>query len=171
MCSASVSKMLMLVGDCASCSASKVLGKKPAKQRFGWLSTTKELYGIVHKPEDTGRSVKYVVYFSEVEVAKAFSSRSLKHQATATNEANSTSDAHIPPSISVVEHSTTLPGKPSNKWRWREMLDEDGGEVGQTEVYNKTLKWMKVVESHFDAASIIDVSRRLSIGNSLANPV
>ena len=67
---------------------------------------------IVHKPEGTGRSVKYVVYFSEVEVTKAFSSHSLKHQATATNEANSTSDASFPPTISAVEHSTTLPGKP-----------------------------------------------------------
>ena len=47
--------------------------------------------------------MKYVVYFSEVEVTKAFSSRSLKRQATATNEANSNSDAHVPPSISVVE--------------------------------------------------------------------
>ena len=38
----------------------------------------------------------------------------------------------------VSTHSTTLPGKPSNKCRWREMLDEDGEEVGQTEVVNKT---------------------------------
>ena len=71
--------------------------------RFGRLSTTKELYGIIQKPEGTGRSVKYVVYFSEVEVTKAFSLRSLKRQATATNEANSNSDAHVPPSISAVE--------------------------------------------------------------------
>ena len=103
MCSASVSEMPLSVGDRVSCSASKVLGKKPAKQRFGRLSTTKELYGIVQKPEGTGRSVKYVVYFSEVEVTKAFSSCSLKRQATATNEANSNSDAHVPPSISAVE--------------------------------------------------------------------
>ena len=103
MCSASVSEMPLSVGDRVSCSASKVLGKKPAKQRFGRLSTTKELYGIVQKPEGTGRSVKYVVYFSEVEVTKAFSSRSLKRQATATIEANSNSDAHVPPSISAVE--------------------------------------------------------------------
>eukprot|EP00731_Ephydatia_muelleri_P004705 Em0002g881a len=95
--------MPLSVGDRVSCSASKVLGKKPAKQRFGRLSTTKELYGIVQKPEGTGRSVKYVVYFSEVEVTKAFSSCSLKRQATATNEANSNSDAHVPPSISAVE--------------------------------------------------------------------
>ena len=54
----------------------------------------------------------------------------------------------------VSTHSTTLPGKPSNK---REMLDEDGDEVGQTEVYNKTIKRKKVVESYFDAASIIDI--------------
>ncbi|KAL5506054.1 hypothetical protein EMCRGX_G007620 [Ephydatia muelleri] len=95
--------MPLSVGDRVSCSASKVLGKKPAKQRFGRLSTTKELYGIVQKPEGTGRSVKYVVYFSEVEVTKAFSSCSLKRQATATNETNSNSDAHVPPSISAVE--------------------------------------------------------------------
>ena len=76
---------------------------KSQQNRFGRLSTTKELYGIVQKPEGTGRSVKYVVYFSEVEVTKAFSSRSLKRQATATNEANSNSDAHVPPSISAVE--------------------------------------------------------------------
>ena len=37
----------------------------------------------------------------------------------------------------VSTHSTTLPGNPSNKRRWREMLDEDGVEIGQTEVYNK----------------------------------
>ena len=37
----------------------------------------------------------------------------------------------------VSTHSTTLPAKPSNKRRWREMLDEDGEEVGQTEVYTK----------------------------------
>ena len=37
-------------------------------------------------------------------------------------------------------HSTTLPGKPSNKCRWREMLNEDGDEIGQTEILNKTLK-------------------------------
>ena len=36
-------------------------------------------------------------------MTKAFSSRSLKRQATATNEANSNSDAHVPPSISAVE--------------------------------------------------------------------
>ena len=37
------------------------------------------------------------------------------------------------------------------------MLDEDGDEVGQTEVYNKTVKRKKVVESYFDAASITDI--------------
>ena len=46
----------------------------------------------------------------------------------------------------VSTHSTTFPGKPSNKRRWREMLDEDGGEVGQTDLYNKTVKRKKVVE-------------------------
>ena len=34
--------------------------------------------------------------------------------------------------------STTLPGKPSNKRRWSEMLDEDG-EVRLMEVFNKTV--------------------------------
>ena len=104
-CSASVLEIPLTVGDRVSCSASKVLGEKPAKQKFGRLSTTKELYGIVQKPQGTGssRSVKYVVCFSEVEVTKAFSPRSLKHQATVTDEANSTSDAHVQPSISAVE--------------------------------------------------------------------
>ena len=50
----------------------------------------------------------------------------------------------------VPTHSTTLPGKPSNKRRWREMLDEDGKEVEQTEVLNKTVKRKKVVESGAD---------------------
>ena len=40
----------------------------------------------------------------------------------------------------VSTHSTALPGKPSNKHRSREMPDEDGEEVGQTEVFNKTVK-------------------------------
>ena len=62
----------------------------------------------------------------------------------------------------VSTHSTTLPGKPSNKRRWREMLDED--EVGQTEVYNKTVKRKKVVESYFDAASIIDINNHMRQG-------
>ena len=64
----------------------------------------------------------------------------------------------------VSTHSTTLPGKPSNKRRWREMLDEDGDEVGQTEVYNKTVKRKKVVESYFDAASIIDINNHMRQG-------
>eukprot|EP00731_Ephydatia_muelleri_P030976 Em0022g490a len=40
-----------------SCSAIKVLGKKPAKQRFGRPSGTKELDGVV---EGIGRKVKYL---------------------------------------------------------------------------------------------------------------
>ena len=36
------------------------------------------------------------------------------------------------------------------------MLNEDDDEIGQTEVFNKTLKYRKVVELYFDAASIID---------------
>ena len=64
----------------------------------------------------------------------------------------------------ISTHSTTLPGKPSNKRRWREMLNEDGDEIGQTEVFNKTLKRRKVVESYFDAASIIDINNHLRQG-------
>ncbi|KAL5502121.1 hypothetical protein EMCRGX_G008844 [Ephydatia muelleri] len=56
----------------------------------------------------------------------------------------------------VSTHSTTIPGRPSNKRRWREVLDEDGEEIGQSEVFNKTVKRKKVVETYFDAASIID---------------
>ena len=44
------------------------------------------------------------------------------------------------------------------------MLDEDGDEVGQTEVYNKTVKRKKVVESYFDAASIIDINNHMHQG-------
>ena len=51
-------------------------------------------------------------------------------------------------------HTTSW--KTSNKRGWREILDEGGDEIGQTEVYNKTVKWKKVVETYFDAASIID---------------
>ena len=46
----------------------------------------------------------------------------------------------------VSTYFTTLPGKPSNKQQWREILDEDGDEIGQTEVYNKTVKWKKVMQ-------------------------
>ena len=70
-------EMAWSVGDRVSCSANKVLGEKPAKQRFGRLSATKEPYGVVQETQDTGTSVKYVVHFSEVAVSKAFSSRSL----------------------------------------------------------------------------------------------
>ena len=49
----------------------------------------------------------------------------------------------------VSTHSTTLPAKPSNKRRWREMIDEDGEEVGQTEVFTK----LSSEESYFGAAS------------------
>ena len=30
----------------------------------------------------------------------------------------------------ISTHSPTLPGKPSNKRRWREMLNEDGDDIG-----------------------------------------
>ena len=61
-------------------------------------------------------------------------------------------------------HSTTLPGNPSNKRRWRDMLDEDGEEVGQTEVFNKTVKRKKVVESYFNASLIIDINNHMRQG-------
>ena len=80
--------------------------EKSAKQRFGRLSATKEPYGVVQETQGTGRSVKYVVHFSEVAVSKAFSSRSLAHQTT--DEANSSSDVPVPPSISVEAASPTL---------------------------------------------------------------
>ena len=83
--------------------------------RFGRLSTTKELYGIIQKPEGTGRSVKYVVYFS-IFICQSF----------------------------VSTNSTTLPGKPSNKRRWREMLDEDGDEVGRQKYTTKQSNERKV---------------------------
>ena len=44
------------------------------------------------------------------------------------------------------------------------MLDEDGDEVGETEVYNKTVKQKKVVESYFDAASIININNHMRQG-------
>ena len=37
------------VWDHVLCNTNKVLGEKPAKQRFGWLFTTKELYGVVQE--------------------------------------------------------------------------------------------------------------------------
>ena len=44
------------------------------------------------------------------------------------------------------------------------MLNKDGYEIGQTEVFKKTLKRKKVVESYFDAASIIDINNHLRQG-------
>ena len=44
------------------------------------------------------------------------------------------------------------------------MLDEDEEEVGQTEVFNKTVKRKKVVEFYFDAASIIDINNHMRQG-------
>ena len=42
---------IFAVGNRVSCSAIKVLGKKPAKQRFGRLSGTKELDGVVEEAQ------------------------------------------------------------------------------------------------------------------------
>ena len=49
------------IGNRVSCSAIKVLGEKPAKQRFGRLSATKELDGVVEEVQGIGRKVKYLV--------------------------------------------------------------------------------------------------------------
>ena len=76
------------VGNRVSCSAIKVLGKKPAKQRFGRLSGTKELDGVV---EGIGRKVKYLVRFSEVGVSMALSARNLKCQVIDASSSGSTS--------------------------------------------------------------------------------
>ena len=80
-----------------SCSAIKVLEKKPAKQRFGRLSGTKErLDGVV---EGIGRKVKYLGRISEVGGSMALSARSLKCQVIDASSSGSTS-VHPPPSIS-----------------------------------------------------------------------
>ena len=57
----------------------------------------------------------------------------------------------------VSTHSTTIPGRPSNKSRWREVLDEDGEEIGQSEVFNKTVKRKKVVETYSIGHKKLDV--------------
>ena len=49
------------VGDRVVSGADKVLGNKPAKQRYGRLFQ-KELQGVVKGTEGSGRSKKYVVY-------------------------------------------------------------------------------------------------------------
>ena len=66
----------------------------------------------------------------------------------------------------VSTHSTILflEDLSSNKRRWREVLDEDGEEIGQSEVFNKTVKRNKVVETYFDAASIIDINNHMRQG-------
>ena len=87
------------VGNRVSCSAIKVLGKKPAKQRFGRLSATIELDGVVEEVQGIGRKVKYVVRFSEVGVSLALSARSLKCQVIDASSSGSTS-AYSPSSIS-----------------------------------------------------------------------
>ena len=87
-----------------SCSAIKVLGRKPAKQRFGRLSGTKELDGVV---EGIGRKVKYLVRFSEVGVSMALSARSLKCQVIDASSSGNTS-VHSPPSISKEAASSAV---------------------------------------------------------------
>ena len=44
------------------------------------------------------------------------------------------------------------------------ILDDDGEEIGQSEVFNKTVKRKKVVETYFDAASIIDINNHMRQG-------
>ena len=41
---------------------------------------------------------------------------------------------------------------------------QDGEEIGQSEVFNKTVKRKKVVETYFDAASIIDINNHMRQG-------
>ena len=73
------------VGDRVVCSADKVLGNKPAKQRYGRLFR-KELQGVVQGTEGSGRSKKYVVCSDEVATTKAFSTRSLKQLVVLEND-------------------------------------------------------------------------------------
>ena len=73
------------VGDRVVCSADKVLGNKPAKQRYRRLFR-KELQGVVQGTEGSGRSKKYVVCFDEVAITKAFSTRSLKQLVVLEND-------------------------------------------------------------------------------------
>ena len=87
------------VSNHVSCSAIKVLGEKPAKQRFGRLSATKELDGVVEEAQGIVRIVKYLVRFSEVGVSMALSACSLKCQVIDASSSGSTS-VHPPPSIS-----------------------------------------------------------------------
>ena len=68
--------MAISVGDHVVCNADKVMGNKPAKQRYSKLFR-KELQGLVQGTEGSGRN-KYVVCFDEVTTTKAFSARSLK---------------------------------------------------------------------------------------------
>ena len=94
--------LLLLVGKChfrfviACRSAIKVLRKKPAKQRFGRLSATKELDEVVEEAQGIG---KYLVRFSEVGVSMALSALSLKCQVIDASSSGST-NVHPPPSIS-----------------------------------------------------------------------
>ena len=64
----------------------------------------------------------------------------------------------------ISTRSVTLDGRPSNKRRWREMLDADGNEVGLTEAYVKHMKRSKLVEEYFDSASVIDINNHVRHG-------
>ena len=61
----------------------------------------------------------------------------------------------------ISTRSVTLDGRPSDKRRWREMLDADGNEVGRTEAYVKHVKRSKLVEQYFDSASVIDINNHV----------
>ena len=64
--------MAISVGDSVVCNAYKVMGNKPAKQRYGRLFR-KELQGLVQGMEGSGRNKKYVVCYDVVTTIKAFS--------------------------------------------------------------------------------------------------
>ena len=51
--------MAFSVGDRVVCNAEKVIGNKPAKQRYGRLFR-KEIQGLVHGMEGSGRNKKYM---------------------------------------------------------------------------------------------------------------
>ena len=64
----------------------------------------------------------------------------------------------------IFTRSVTLDGQPSNKRRWREMLDADGNKVGLTEAYVKHVKRSKLVKEYFDSASVIDINNHVRQG-------
>ena len=109
----------------------------------------------MQRVEGKGRSI---VYFDEVATSKAFSARSIRRHSSA---AGGDAEASIPTAISIVNSS---PHSATEEPQEQESDDvsmavEDGDEIG-----NKTLKRREVVESYFDAASIIDINNHLRQG-------